>query len=133
MSEDNRLREALVHNWFDKARESLASAQSEVSAGRLGFATNRLYYAMFYAITAYLAANGEAMSKHSGVQSAFHQLLIKPGVVDKRYGRLYNRLFDDRHQADYAPLTIFEISEVEERLLEVEEFLMYFEGIVFKR
>jgi len=48
-----------------KADESMASARSEIDAGRLTFAVNRLYYAVFYAVTAALTADGKKVSKHN--------------------------------------------------------------------
>ena len=49
-------RRNLVQYWLQKANESVASAKSEIEAGRLSFTVNRLYYALFYAVTGALAA-----------------------------------------------------------------------------
>ncbi|MEW6172453.1 MAG: HEPN domain-containing protein [Bacillota bacterium] len=45
-----------------KAEESLKSARSELEAGRLSFAVNRLYYVLFYLVTAALSARGENLA-----------------------------------------------------------------------
>jgi uncharacterized protein (UPF0332 family) len=50
---------ALIEYWLGKADESVASASSELNAGRLTFAVNRLYYALFYATTALLYSKSQ--------------------------------------------------------------------------
>jgi len=44
-------------------------ASSEIENDRLSFAINRLYYVLFYAMSAILTAKGDSYSKHSGVRS----------------------------------------------------------------
>ena len=51
----------LVYYWLEKAVESVESARSEYEAGRLSFSGNRLYYALFYSVTAALAAKGKKL------------------------------------------------------------------------
>lgn len=71
----------IVRYWFDKAEESLLSAQDELSAGRLSFAVNRIYYACFYAVSGVLMAKNLRFKKHSGVRASFHQHLVKTGKI----------------------------------------------------
>ena len=125
MNKDPR-REELVHYWLRKAEESLESARSELEAGRLSFAVNRLYYVLFYLVTAALSARGKKLGKHSAVRAAFHKEFVRTGEVDKPYGRLYDELFHTRHQADYLPLTEFDETIVRQQLQDVERFLTEF-------
>ncbi len=67
--------------WWNLALESLAAAESEYEAGRLGFCVNRLCYAAFYCVTSILLERGMHFRKHSGVRSAFHRELVKTGIV----------------------------------------------------
>lgn len=99
---------ALVEYWLEKSDESVASAVSELNAGRLTFAVNRLYYALFYASTAVLYTKDKSYVKHSAVRAAFHRDFIQTGVVDKALGKLYDELFQMRHQGDYTPLIEFD-------------------------
>lgn len=73
----------IVSYWLDKAKESLLSAQDELSAGRLPFAVNRIYYACFYAVSAALLTENLKFKKHSGVRASFHQYLVKTGKVSQ--------------------------------------------------
>lgn len=117
------MRAAYVRNWWRKAEESLASARRECEHGALFVAVSRLYYAAFYAVQAWLSEQGMHARTHAGVRHAFHQHLIRPGLLDRRWGRLYDRLFDDRTTADYDPFPRFEKAYVEELIAETAGFL----------
>jgi uncharacterized protein (UPF0332 family) len=100
-------RSVVVGYWFEKAEESMISARREFEAGSLSFATNRLYYAAFYAVSALLMAHELSFKKHSGVRAAFHQQFIKTGFLERKWGRLYDQLFEDRQEGDYVVFISF--------------------------
>ncbi len=110
---------ALIEYWLVKSDESVASAVSELNAGRLTFAVNRLYYAVFYSATALLYAKGKSYVKHSAVRAAFHRDFVQTGVLDKAFGKLYDELFQARHQGDYTPLTEFDKGIISKQLGDV--------------
>lgn len=106
MTRDEAAREAADH-WLRKATAALQSASSEQRAGRHDFSINRSYYAVFYAASATLLILGKRFVKHSGLRVAFHRDLVKPGVVGVGDGKVYDRLFAARQQADYLELVSF--------------------------
>ena len=106
-----------------KSADALESAQSELRAGRDDFAVNRAYYAAFYAASAVLLAHGRHFVKHTGVRAAIHQTLVKPGLLDPRSGRIYERLFDARQRADYLALTETQADEAASMAAEASEFV----------
>ena len=116
-------RTQMVRYWWSKAQESLLSARREFEAGSYSFAMNRLYYAAFYAMCAVLLEREESLSKHSGVRAAFHRKFVKTGLLDTKWGRLYDQLFEDRQEGDYVVFISFEHEYVEHQLRECSEFL----------
>lgn len=116
-------RGAVVSYWTAKATEALESAQSECAAGRYSFAMNRAYYACFYALTSVLLAEGLRFVKHSGVRAALHRSLVKAGRVHPRWGRFYDRIFENRQRGDYQELVTFEEVQVVEALEEARGFV----------
>ena len=106
-----------------KSAEALESSQSELRAGRYDFAVNRAYYAAFYAASAVLLAHDRHFVKHTGVRAAVHQTLVKPGLLDPRCGRIYERLFDARQRADYLALTEMHAEEATGMAAEASEFV----------
>lgn len=118
---------------MDKADESLKSANSELEAGRLTFAVNRLYYTMFYAVSALFVSRDQSYGKHSAVRAALHRDFIKPGLIDKQVGRLYDELFNARQQGDYAPLVEFDKEVVIEQAADVGQLLPQMRQLVTRK
>lgn len=116
-------RQSIVLYWIRKADAALASARSELAAGRLDFAVNRIYYACFYAASAVLLGAGQKFVKHSGVRGALHQSLVKSGKISAAWGKVYDRVFEGRQSADYLELAEFERDQVAEMLREAEGFV----------
>jgi hypothetical protein len=116
-------RAEVVHYWLEKAEEGIASARREFEAGALTFAMNRLYYSAFYAVAALLMARGLSFKKHSGVRAAFHQHFIKTGLLERKWGRLYDQLFEDRQEGDYMAFISFEKDYVETQLNQCANFV----------
>ncbi len=96
-----------------RADEDLEAAAELVRSGHYAQAGSRAYFAAFTAASAALLVLGESRSKHSGVLSAFNELLVKGGQIDEDVGRMLRWLFDLRNRADYrwSPLSDEEASE----------------------
>lgn len=122
MTEDEA-KPVLINLWLKKADDALASAQLELGAGHTSFAVNRLYYACFYAVTALLLTEGKQFARHSGVRSEFGRSFVKTGRIQKKWGRFYHDLSEDRQEADYLPTTTFDADDISTRLEMRREFL----------
>lgn len=71
---------------------------------RLGFwdnVANRLYYALFHAVSALLIHDGRKVHTHKGVALAFGQYYVKSGLLPTEAGRLFSRLQSMREANDY--------------------------------
>jgi len=84
---------------------------------------NRLYYACFYAVLALLEKDRLGSSKHSGIKSLFNRHFIKTEKIDKKYGKLYNNLFEARQEGDYVDFVYFDADTVEPWFPEVKNFI----------
>jgi len=113
----------IVDYWIEKATDSLNAAQDELRAGRLSFSVNRIYYACFYIVSAVLLQNRLRFKKHSGVRSAFHKHIVKPGLINRKYGEFYDELFEARQRGDYIELVQFEKEQVENWLKKAKKFV----------
>lgn len=115
-NDNQKQKELMVNYWWEKAESSLESAKREFKAEAYDFSINRLYYSAFYGVSALLLENGMSFKKHSGVRAFFHKEFVKEGLVDKKWGRFYDRLFEDRNEGDYTAFIDFEKSYVEEQI-----------------
>lgn len=122
MTRSNNIVQAINHFW-NMSQESLLSAEREYKAGAYHSAVNRIYYAAFYAVTAALLEKNQKFVKHSGLKSSFHQTFIKTNLLDKKWGKAYDRFFDDRQEGDYIALVHFKKSYVNDQLSSCIEFI----------
>ena len=72
----------LVKYRFEKARNTLNDAHLYFNSATLESIVNRIYYAIFYSVTALLLTRGLSSAKHSGVRSLFNKEFVKKGLVD---------------------------------------------------
>jgi uncharacterized protein len=102
LSPDERRAIALVR--MQNAQQTLADARLLHERGSIRSALNRVYYAMFYAASAFVIARGKVFAKHGGVLAFIHKECVQAGVLDRRHGRAFQKAFEDRSEGDYQDL-----------------------------
>jgi uncharacterized protein (UPF0332 family) len=56
---------------------------------------------------------GKQFVKHAGLRSAIHKDLVKPGDLAPQWGKVFDRAFETRQEADYLILFSFPPEQVE--------------------
>lgn len=93
-----------VETELEAARAALEDARVLDSGGGSDAAiVYRLYYACFHAARAALYDRDERTGSHAGVLSRFGELFVLNGELDREHGRVLNRLYQHREEADYSP------------------------------
>lgn len=62
---------------------------------------NRLYYAVFHAVSALLIHDRHEVNTHKGSHALFAQYYVKTQLLPKSYGDLYRKLERMREESDY--------------------------------
>jgi len=106
-----------------KAFEAFEDAKLLAENERWNTAINRLYYASFYAIIALLIKNDIKTQTHDGVRTQFSLKFVKTGIIDKKIGKLFSKLFDYRLKGDYGDLFDFDKDIVLPLFDEVESLI----------
>lgn len=114
---------ALCKYRIEKAYECLKSA--EVLNGIEDYTTvaNRSYYAMFHAMRAVMALDGEDRKKHSGVVAYFQEHYVKKGVFDKEFSYAIKSAFLVRQDSDYEDFYVVSKAEAIEQLENAKKFV----------
>jgi uncharacterized protein (UPF0332 family) len=81
-------------------------------------------------VSALLVKDGHVTSKHTGVKAVRNQHYIKPGIVTKENGRLYNRLFDLRQEGDYMDFVNLTAEDVEHLVERTMVFIETLQSLV---
>lgn len=116
-------REEIIKNQINKAEKKIEAAKRLFEEGFLDDAISRAYYAVFHAARAVLLKEGITANTHEAVKTMFGLYLIKPGKIDKKYGRKLSQLKDERENGDYDIYVSFEKEDAQQAIKEAEEFL----------
>lgn len=116
-------REDLMKYRLEMAGERLLSSKVLLDAGSYKASIGRSYYAMFTAVRALLAMDGQDFSKHAGVISYFQKEYIKNGKMDKKYSKYISQAFQIRNNSDYADFFLVSLQDAKEQYEKAKEFL----------
>jgi uncharacterized protein len=108
---------------FHRSEESFEEALILAENGKWNTVVNRLYYSCFYAVIALLIKNEIETQSHDGARTQFGLHFIKSGMIDKKYGKLFTKLFDYRQKGDYGDLYDYDEKIVRPLISQVQEFI----------
>lgn len=94
-------RKIIVRREYAKAISFMEQAQGNAQMGYWEVVANRMYYAMFHAVSALLIKDGHKVGTHRGTVMAYGQHYVKTGIVTPEEGSLYSQLQSMREDADY--------------------------------
>jgi hypothetical protein len=114
---------ALVAYRMERSEESMEAAELMCERGMLGFAMNRIYYAMFYAVQAASVPKNVSFSKHGQVKGYMNRELVKTGILPLSLGRVYNKAFEYRQKFDYVDFAEPDLELVESHINQAREFI----------
>ena len=86
---DHTTKHTYIAAHLERASDALATARDNLAHGHWRGAVNRAYYAVFHAASAALLWLDIERARHAGVQAAFGEFLIKSGVIEAEFGRIY--------------------------------------------
>lgn len=104
-------RKIIVNLELEKAQAIMAQIEALKNLGYWDNVANRLYYAIFHAVSALLIHDGHSVNTHKGVVVVFGQHYVRTGVFDIEDGRLYSQLQTIREKGDYN--CVYQTSEEE--------------------
>jgi len=119
----------LIKYRLEKSKETLQDAKVLFEKASLASTVNRIYYAMFYAVNGLLLSKNLSSSKHSGVRSLFNKEFVNRGLVDRKLGKFYSKMFEERQEGDYKDFIKFDKDIVKSWLEDAEDFIKKIEKV----
>ena len=101
MSLTNEERQIIVNLELEKAQKIFDTMELCVREKAFESAANRIYYAVFHAISALLIHAGFSVKSHRGVMALFGEHFVRTGIFTKSDGTLFSDLVIMRDNADY--------------------------------
>ena len=122
--------EELIQYRQKRARETLIDANQLFSTNSFNSCVNRIYYSVFYEVTALLLKKNLSSSKHTGVRALFQTNFVKTNVISKDLASFYSTILDFRQKSDYGDYVSFEKQKVQEWLEQARQFLDFVDEIL---
>lgn len=100
---------------LEKSAKNMEQAERTADMGYWDLVANRLYYAVFHAVTAMLMVDNIKTGTHKGTSVVFGKTYVLSGIFERQDGILYSKLQTMREKADYQ--NVFSLEEAEGRKL----------------
>lgn len=113
---------------LDSAKSELQSARILYDASQLKGANNRAYYAIFHAVSAIHALDGNAYKRHKDALANFNKKYVKTEIFSRSLGRRIAEAEEIRHASDYDDFYIATKEEAAEQIATAEEFIAVVEA-----
>lgn len=131
--EDYGTRKDLVRYRIETAKEDLAAAKLLFEAKAYKPANNRAYYAIFHAVNAVHAMDGNAYKRHKDAIASFNKNYVRTELFPKEIGRRITGAEAIRHASDYDDFYIASREETEKQITVAEEFIRMVEDYCSRR
>lgn len=123
-------RDILIEYRLKQAVESIELAKFLLSSDKLVLAVNRIYYGMFYALSALALKHAFKTSKHTQLIGWFNKEFILSKKVDSKYGKILKQAYQNRTKGDYEVFVLFSTDEVELLLIKMVDFIQEIKIII---
>lgn len=115
-------RRIMVNLEYERACSCLRQAEG-ASMDFWDVVANRLYYAIFHAVSALLIKDGYKVGTHKGAMLMFGQNYVKTGIFTADDSRLYSNLQMMREESDYNCVYTTTAKEMQPLFEPVREFI----------
>ncbi len=102
----------LINYRIARAKETIEEAGDDIKSNHLFSAENRIYYAIFYIVSALGLKNDYSTSKHLQLLGWFNKNIVKMNKVPIEFSKIYSRAFEKRQKGDYEDFKSFTKDEV---------------------
>ena len=105
------------------AQEDLESSKLLLEKDQYKSAANRSYYAIFHAMRAVLALDGEDYKKHSAAIARFTLNYLKTDILSREFGTLIANAALIRNRSDYEDFYICSVEDTSRLVEGAQRFL----------
>jgi uncharacterized protein (UPF0332 family) len=124
-------RKSLIDYRMKQAYDTIELAKFLAKNQKFNIAVNRVYYEMYYALTALALKHRFETSKHGQLIGWFNQEFVAKGKTDSSYGKMLRNAFQSRTKGDYDAFVEFSSIEIEIMLVEMEKLISEVQKLIF--
>jgi uncharacterized protein (UPF0332 family) len=121
------LKQELINYRMTKAIETKEDARLALDNDRYRTALNRIYYAIFYIVSALSVKHDFSTSRHRQLMGWFNVNFVKTGKISIKLWKTYKNSYDRRQECDYDDFVEYDKDEIGILFDEMSDFL---DGII---
>jgi uncharacterized protein (UPF0332 family) len=129
---EDKDRISLINYRIQQAKDTIELAEFLMNSNKLVVAVNRIYYGLYYSLTALALKYEFDTSKHLQLIGWFNKEFISTNKIDKKYGKILRNAYQNRSKGDYDAFVDFSIEEVMTMLKDMEDFIFEIEKNIEK-
>lgn len=123
-------RAQLIKHRIEKSNLLKKEAVFLIDSGLYNTAVNRIYYAMYHAVSALALKDSFTTSKHLQLIGWFNREYVKTGKAEINSGKYLMRAFEMRSKSDYDDFADYSEKEVKELMDNLDSFLQIVEKLI---
>ena len=127
---DKASKEALIAYRLQRAHDTLSEARLLMDASFFNAATNRLYYACYYASVALLLKHDLQSQSHKGAKALLGLHFVSTGLLPVKVGKVLSTLFEKRQSGDYDDFVYCDKEMLDELYPQAELFVESVERLI---
>jgi uncharacterized protein (UPF0332 family) len=119
----------LIRYRMEQAHAAIEEVDRLIEIHLLHVAVNRVYYGMFYALSALALTYGFESNRHQQLMGWFNKNFIKTGILEVKYGQIIRSAYKNRAEGDYAAFIEFSDKDVKRMQAEMVDFINRLEDL----
>ena len=130
MNPDNKDKSNLIKYRLQQAIDTIEVVDILIINKKYPAAVNKIYYGIFYSLLALALKFDFESSKHQQLIGWFNKEFIQTGKVEKNYGRVLRKAYENRTTGDYDTFIEFEKNDVVQLFEEMKQFIIRIEKLL---
>ena len=114
---------ALIKYRLEQADDSIDVVEFLINSDKLTVAVNRIYYGLYYSVTALAINHSFETSKHAQLIGWFNKEFVATKKTEVKFGKILRNAFQNRTKGDYDAFVSFEKDEVSQMHTEMIDFI----------
>jgi uncharacterized protein (UPF0332 family) len=123
-------RNEYVQYRLERANKSLQIGEKLLKDGFYEDAINRIYYAVYYAVSALLYTRKLYPKTHRAMKYLFNKEFIQTGLIDKSQEDFYSQIFARRFEADYEDFFQIDLPRTKQYYEDAKKLITIIEDIL---
>lgn len=112
---------------IEQAHETLEDVSFLLENNKTKLAVNRIYYGIFYIVSALAVKYQFTTSKHQQLIGWFNKEFIKTGNIPVKFGKIFREAYSRRTDVDYGDIKEYAREDVEEWYSQMKDFINHIE------